>query len=219
MEAKPAGRSLWHELTFDSEASRSETSELSSSEGRSISTELEGAEGESSRHHRANSASQWSDYSSSESEFLFTDRRTPANQASAEHEEEDGEHARVMQERHDRGECKPCMFFLRRGGCISGAMCSYCHICSEARQTSTCPETHKTRCGALQRDRYNRMADQVVAKLEVTPGEEHNKFAEAIRKSGHEFLKAAMRRRFGGFAEQQVSNAGGPARASTKCSL
>jgi hypothetical protein len=30
---------------------------------------------------------------------------------------------------HNKGCCKPCAFLYKEGGCMSGALCKYCHLC------------------------------------------------------------------------------------------
>merc|ERR1719329_954014 len=35
-----------------------------------------------------------------------------------------------MEERHRRGDCKPCAYFLYKAdGCRHGDQCEYCHLC------------------------------------------------------------------------------------------
>lgn len=97
-----------------------------------------------------------------------------------------------VSELHEKGECKPCSFFLKKAGCINGDNCTYCHLCQKKP---------KARLGKVQRHRYNRMADSILEKLKQTPPEEHCKLIKPVVESGHNFLRGALRRRGVNLAE------------------
>lgn len=91
-----------------------------------------------------------------------------------------------MQERHDAGICKPCMFFARSSQCINGDKCVWCHLVHKKP---------KARLGKIQRDRFIRFAEHLVAEMKVTPADQHAELARGVFDNGHVFLQNALKRR------------------------
>jgi len=44
--------------------------------------------------------------------------------------------ARSQEERHNSGQCRPCAWFWKKGGCRNAETCAYCHLCPEGELKS-----------------------------------------------------------------------------------